>query len=256
MQLNHKQIVITGGSGALGTMLTHYLLDQGASVIIIDRHTPTTLPKHVTFIQGDLSNLQRIAAISEQLKKLDVDILINLAGLQYFGPCEHQTAEHSMLLYTVNLVAPVLLTQAILPHMKQRGTGHIVNIGSTFGSINFAHFATYSSSKAGLRGFSEALRREVRSDGIAVTYIAPRAVRTPLNTEKVMEFASITKMNMDEPEWVISQIVKAIVQRKKDVFLGFPEKLFVRINAITPRIVDQALASNDKKAKSLFTQKS
>jgi short-subunit dehydrogenase len=154
----------------------------------------------------------------------------------------------------VNLIAPVILTQAVLPKMKARGRGHIVNIGSTFGAINFAHFATYSSSKAGLQGFSEALRREIDGQGIDVTYVAPRAVKTPLNTEKVMQFAAITKMNMDSPEYVVAKIIEAISARKKDVYIGFPESLFVRINAIFPAVVDKALVANDKKARTLFNQ--
>ena len=61
-------------------------------------------------------------------------------------------------------------------------------------------------------------------------------------------------MSMDEPKWVAKQIAKAITERRKDVFLGFPEKLFVHLNAIAPRVVDQALMANDLKAKTLFTQ--
>jgi short-subunit dehydrogenase len=136
--------------------------------------------------------------------------------------------------------------------MKSRGSGHIVNVGSTFGSINFAHFVTYSSTKSGLKGFSESLRRELDGQGINVTYVAPRAVKTPLNTEKVMQLAEITKMNMDAPELVAEKIVEAIELKKKDAYIGFPESLFVRINAVLPRLVDKALAGNDKKARSLF----
>ena len=152
----------------------------------------------------------------------------------------------------VNLVAPVLLTQAILPAMKSQGYGHIVNVGSTFGSINFAHFVTYSSTKSGLKGFSEALRREIDDLGIHVTYVAPRAVKTPLNTEKIMQLAEMTKMNMDSPEYVAEKIIQAIIHKKKDAYIGFPESLFVRINAVMPRLVDRALAGNDKKARMLF----
>ena len=75
----------------------------------------------------------------------------------------------------VNLVAPARLTQAVLPGMKSRGRGQIANVGSIFGSINFAHFATYSSAKAGMRALSQSLRRELAGTGIDVTYVAPRA---------------------------------------------------------------------------------
>ena len=252
MSLNGQHIVVTGGAGGIGSLLCQELLEQRAKVTVVDRGE--SLPFDAAFVRGDLSTLEGVAEIAEHLKSQQVDILVNLAGIQYFGPCEDQSPKQTALLYAVNLLAPVLLTQALLPQMKARGHGQIVNIGSTFGSINFAHFATYSSSKAGLRGFSEALRREVRADGITVTYIAPRAVNTPLNTETILRFARMTKMNMDEPKWVAKQIAKAITERRKDVFLGFPEKLFIRLNAIAPRVVDQALMANDLKAKTLFNQ--
>lgn len=252
MSLKSKKIVVTGGAGGIGTLLCQKLLQEGAELTVIDR--AEKLPFTSTLIRGDLSSLEGVAAISQQIASIPVDILVNLAGLQYFGLCEKESPEHTALLYAVNLVAPVLLTQAVLPKMKQRGSGQIVNIGSTFGSINFAHFATYSSSKAGLKGFSQALRREVKASGIDVTYIAPRAVKTPLNTEKVLEFARITNMNMDEPAWVADQIMQAILTKQKDVYLGFPEKLFVRINAILPRLVDTALRRNVAIAAKLFEQ--
>ncbi|MDH5427032.1 MAG: SDR family oxidoreductase [Nitrospirota bacterium] len=252
MSLDGQHIVVTGGAGGIGSLLCKELLAQGANVTVVDR--TESLSFEAKFVRGDLSTLEGVAAIAEHLQSQLVDILVNLAGIQYFGPCEQQSPQQTALLFAVNMLAPVLLTQALLSQMKARGHGQIVNIGSTFGSINFAHFATYSSSKAGLRGFSEALRREVKTDGITVTYIAPRAVKTPLNTEKILEFGRLTNMHMDEPTWVAKQMAKAIAERRKDVFLGFPEKLFVRLNAIAPRVVDQALMANDRKAKTLFHQ--
>jgi short-subunit dehydrogenase len=250
MTVNNQHIVITGGAGGIGSLLSKQLIAQGAKITVIDR--VEQIDFDATLICGDLSDTDGVIKIAKQLEGQNVNTLINLAGLQYFGVFDQQSPEHTALLYKVNLLAPVLLTQALLPAMKKRGSGHIVNIGSTFGSINFAYFVTYSSSKAGIKGFSEALRREVASDGIDISYIAPRAVNTPLNTEKVLQFAKITNMNMDEPEWVVKKIMSIIHKRKKESYLGFPEKLFVRINALFPRLVDKALAGNNSKAKPLF----
>lgn len=250
MQLEGKQIAVTGGAGGIGSLLCQILMAKGADITVVDRCD--SIPFAARFLQGDLSTAGGVQQIAGYLGSQHVDILVNLAGIQYFGPCELESAEHTSLVYAVNLVAPVLLTQAVLPQMKQRGHGQIVNIGSTFGSISFAHFATYSSSKAGVRSFSEALRREVRPHGVDVTYIAPRAVKTAINNEMVMKLAKEIKMNMDEPEQVALQIANAIIHRKKDVYLGFPEKMFVRINAVLPRLVDKALAANDASAAGLF----
>ncbi|MBX7250057.1 MAG: SDR family NAD(P)-dependent oxidoreductase [Caulobacteraceae bacterium] len=249
MRFEGKRILLTGGAGGLGALITDRLVAQGAEVTVMDRAAPRDGVPH---LQADLSSSPGIDAAAEAVATTDWDVLINLAGIQYFGPVESQSADHVAASYMVNLVAPVRLTQAVLPSMKRRGAGRIVNIGSIFGSINFAHFATYSSAKAGLRGFSQALRREVAKDGVSVTYIAPRAVRTPLNTGAVLRFAEITHMNMDEPAVIARRIVDAIRADRRDVYFGFPESFFVRLNALAPSLVDGALAANDRKAATLF----
>lgn len=250
MYLKGKNIAITGGAGGMGSLLAKSLRQEGANIIIVDR--VDNIDFDGKLITGDLSTIEGIENIAEMLLGENIDILVNLAGLQYFGMVEEQSSQNTLVSYMVNLVAPVVLSQKLIPQMKARKSGHIVNIGSIFGSINFAYFATYSSSKAGLRGFSEAIRRELRDDNIDVTYIAPRAVKTPFNAGKVMELAKLTKMNMDSPEHVVELMLKAIKNKRKDVYIGFPEKLFVRINAVCPRIVDNATAKDNKKAKTLF----
>ena len=215
MPFEGKNVVITGGAGGIGSLICKSFIEQGAKLTIVDRVSKHEVEGVVDLIQGDLSTQEGIFKVAETLRLQSVDVLINLAGLQYFGLLEDQQPEHLVKMYMVNLVAPALLTQAVLPAMKSLGHGHIVNIGSTFGSINFAHFVTYSSTKSGLKGFSEALRREVS-------------------------------------EVVAEKIVQAIVHKKKDAYIGFPESLFVRINAVMPRLVDRALAGNDKKARMLF----
>lgn len=250
MSLKGKHFIVTGGAGGIGQHLCTKLMAQHARVTVIDR--AISLPFAAELLQGDLSTEIGIKSIAAQLATTRVDALINLAGVQYFGLFEQQDPGQLQLHYQINVVAPMLLTQAVIPQMKQRKSGHIINIGSTFASIPFAHFVTYSSAKAGLKAFSEALRRELVDDGITVTYVAPRAVKTKLNNEKVMQLAQLTHMKMDEPEWVAQHIVTAILALHKDVYLGFPEKLFVRLNALLPRLLDKALLKNNRLAASLF----
>ena len=254
MPLENKSVILTGGAGGIGALVAGELSKLGAHLTVVDR--VEKLPYDADYIRGDLSTVQGIADVATALRALDADVLINLAGIQYFGPFEGQALEHVQFSYTVNLVAPVALAQAVVPKMKRRHDGHIVNIGSIFGSISYAHFVTYSSAKAGLRSFSEALRRELNGTGIEVTYIAPRAVKTPLNSSRVMEYAALTKMAMDEPAGVAKRIAEAIAGRKKDVYIGFPESLFVRLNAVLPRMVDAAVVKSDRQASTLFTSPS
>lgn len=180
------------------------------------------------------------------------DILINLAGVQYFGPFSQQTSKSVHATYMVNLIAPVLLSQAVLPGMQARGSGQIVNVGSIFGSINYPHFVTYSSAKAGLHGLSQGLRRELRGSGVDVTYIAPRAVKTRLHGALVGRFCEMAKMQLDEPVVVATRIVQAVIRREKDVYIGAAEKIFVKLNALIPGVVDAALAAETAKAREFF----
>lgn len=251
MSFDGKRILVTGGSGGLGKLICARLLAQGARLVVMDR---VAAGPDIETLCHDLSTSDGLEQAAAEVGRRDWDILVNLAGIQHFGPLEKQSPAHLVASYMVNLVGPVRLTQAVLPAMKARGSGQIVNVGSIFGSINFAHFVTYSSAKAGLRGFSQALRRELSGTGVEVSYIAPRAVRTPLNTPQVMEFARLTHMNMDEPERIAERIVRAIGSRRRDTYFGFPEALFVRLNAIFPGLVDAALAANDRKAAQLFVR--
>ena len=114
-------------------------------------------------------------------------------------------------------------------------------MGSIFGSIAFPYFSVYSASKFTLRGFSEALRRELADTGVGVTYVAPRATRTRLNDSRVMAMGEATGMNMDSPETVARQITRAIANDRNEAYLGRPESFFVRINGLLPRLVDRSL---------------
>jgi short-subunit dehydrogenase len=249
-QLDGQRVLVTGAAGGIGTLVTRRLQAAGAYVVGIDR-VPSTEADDM--IQADLGSYDGIAALCATLAGQRVDVLLNLAGIQYFGPLKDQSLENLWAGYVINLIAPAMLSRAVLADMKARCQGRIVNIGSVFGAIPFAHFASYSSAKAGLKGLSEALRRELAGTGVAVTHVAPRAVRTALNSDKVLAFAKLTNMNMDSPELVADRIVAAIAHGEKNVVIGFPESLFVRINALVPGVVDRALAGNDRKAAALFT---
>jgi short-subunit dehydrogenase len=245
------EVVLTGAAGGIGSLVARQLTEQGARVTGVDL---ADCPECEVSLHGDLSTAAGAQEVARQLSARRVDVLVNLAGIQYFGPFAHQGDDAIQLGYAVNLVAPSLLARAVLPQMRERGSGQIVNIGSVFGAIPFAHFVTYSAAKAGLKGFSEALRRELAGSGVQVTHIAPRAVRTRFNSASVLRFAEITRMTMDPPELVAARIAAVIGEPVANVVIGFPESLFVRINAVAPSLVDRALRANDRKAAAIFNQ--
>ncbi|HEX6828520.1 MAG TPA: SDR family NAD(P)-dependent oxidoreductase, partial [Burkholderiales bacterium] len=136
-----------------------------------------------------------------------------------------------------------------LPGMIARGRGRIVNIGSTFGAIAFAHFAAYSATKFALRGFSEALRRELEGTGVGVTYVSPRATRTAANPEAVYRLTEQAGNAVDTPEIIAPLVADAIEQGRCELQIGAPESLFTRINALFPRLVDAALRKQNRAAR-------
>jgi short-subunit dehydrogenase len=237
MQLKGRQVIITGGNGGIGKALSAILQEQRAQVTIIGRTAGENT--RVT----NLADAAELDALCNTLRSQRVDILINLAGLMYFGNLPEQSAAHLHTMLTVNLEVPIRLAQAVIPGMLERGEGHIVNIGSVFGALAFPHFVTYSATKAGLKGFSEALRREYVGKGIDVTHIAPRAVKTPLNDVMIEELHRRTSVTNDSPERVAKVIADAIVHKRKNVAIGQPESFFMRLNALLPGVIDQALVS-------------
>jgi short-subunit dehydrogenase len=259
MNLKNACVVLTGAAGGIGSALASSLLAEGARVALVDRNQErlealaTNFPSSQTVViaQDLLAEDAPRQVVERALAAFgQVDVLINLAGVLSFQPFQRESSSEMEQLFRLNVFLPMRLTRAFLPHFQQRGRGRIVNVGSIFGSIGFAWFASYSASKAALRGFSEALRRELAGTGIEVTYVAPRAVKTPFNTGAIYRMAEKVGMNLDTPEWVAQQIVAAVKKDAKDRYLGFPESFFVRLNYLFPRLVDQALKKQNQIAKS------
>jgi len=252
MNLNGKRILLTGAAGGIGKELTTLLARRGARLGLVNHSDAAVacLQRLVENQQMDAIVIQAditcATARQHAVQRMQhafggIDVLINLAGTLDFKLFSEVDAATIPRLLQVNLEAPMQLIREILPGMLARGSGQIVNIGSMFGSIGFPGFATYSASKFALRGFSQALRRELANSPITVTYVSPRAVKTPFNPKAVHTMAARGMMHMDEASWVAARIVKAIEKDRDEVYLGFPESLFARINGILPRLIDRSL---------------
>ena len=198
-------------------------------------------------LSADGAAEQAVVLAMQVLGRLDV--LINNAGIMDFTLYEHHDPRRIRQMINVNVTAPMLLARATLPHLLAQDSGRIVNIGSTFGSIGFPHFSAYCASKFAMRGFSEALRRELADSQVGVTYVAPRATKTPLNNEVTTKMLEETSANMDEPEHVAKQIMLAIERDCKEHFIGQPESFFARLNGMFPRLIDSGLLKNTRIAR-------
>jgi short-subunit dehydrogenase len=250
MKLHGARILLTGASRGIGRELALRLAGRGARLVLVGRDPAAVasvcndvfaLGGRADSIAFDLAAATGHAAVVERARVVlgGIDLLVNNAGLSSFEALERQSAETIARIAATNLVAPMLLARAALPHLA--AGARIVNVGSMFGSIGFPHCAAYSATKFGLRGFSEALRREVAARGIGVTYVAPRAARTEANSAALYRFAARTGMAMDAPADVAEGIIDAIERGQAERFFGGPEPFFARLNALLPRLVDRAL---------------
>lgn len=252
MDTRNKTILITGASGGIGAAIARRLAATDARLILVGRNQSaleqslSLLPANDfeaehQIIRADINSEVDRQTILKSAKELSVDIVINNAGVLDFNMFEQQTDAEIKNLLITNLLSPILLCRALIPILKQREKSVIINIGSTFGSIGHPGFVTYCASKFGLRGFSEALSRELADTSIDVRYLAPRATKTTLNSSAVNALNIVLKNKTDSPEYVADELLKLLSSRRIECFIGWPEKLFVRVNGLFPKVVHDAL---------------
>ncbi len=247
MQLNNKTVLLTGACGGIGSVIAEHLHHQGCQLILVGSteerllQLNQTLDNRHQIVVADLTRAEDRQRLVTSAEATGLDVLINNAGISDFSLAAEQDAATLEQLLSINLLTPMLLCQQLMPLLEQREQAAIVNIGSTFGSIGFPGFSAYSASKFGLRGYSETLRRELADSAIRVMYLAPRAVKTPINSTAVVEMNKALGNAMDEPEVVAKALIRLLKKDKSCVYLGWPEKVFVRVNSLFPRLVDYAL---------------
>ena len=248
MQLTDARVLLTGATGGLGRALAGTLSHRGAKLLVAGRE-PAALAGLAAqlgdghrSVRADLNCAEDVGAVVDAARAFGINVLINNAGIGSFGLYETQDWAAVDAVLATNLVAPMRLTHALLPQLTRQRRATIVNIGSTFGSVPFAGFAAYSAAKAGLRGFSQALRRELADTGVAVVHLAPRAIATTLNTAAVDALNRELGNRSDSAAAVADAIVDALRRGSHERHLGFPERLFARLNGIAPSLIDRGVA--------------
>ncbi|PCJ23950.1 MAG: short chain dehydrogenase [SAR86 cluster bacterium] len=251
MNIRGKKILLTGATGGIGELLAGLLHEQGAKLVLscFQQQALQQLNEKLggvhTLACADIASYEGRKEIVDVCQESGgIDAVINLAGVLNFNLFENQSAQLIEKTLSINLVAPVLLSQALIPMLREREEAMILNVGSIFGSIGHPGFVAYCTSKAGMKCFSEALSRELADSSIHVSYIAPRATRTALNDARINDLNSALGNKSDSPEYVAGEILKLFKSKHLVSFLGWPEKLFVRVNALMPGLVRRSLVKN------------
>ncbi|MFG1479991.1 SDR family NAD(P)-dependent oxidoreductase [Xanthobacter sp. V4C-4] len=245
-----KRVLVTGGGSGIGRALAVEAGRRGMRVALCGRRraaldaTAAELPSsaHPLVIDADLTRAadraRVVAGLSEAWGALDV--LVNNAGVIEGGRVEDMDDRVLDEVFRTNVLAPMALTRDLAPLLAAARPARVVNVGSVFGDIAYPGFAAYSASKFALRGFSSALRREWKPLGIGVTYVAPRATRTDA-AGAFRDLIAATGMRLDPPERVAARIWQAVEAGRDAAYPPGPERVFVLIQRLAPRLIDRAL---------------
>ncbi|WP_031500948.1 SDR family NAD(P)-dependent oxidoreductase [Bryobacter aggregatus] len=187
--LTGQTAIVTGAAAGIGEVIARRLANSGATVVIADLNVTAgsevaaSLPNHSFALSLDVASSESCEKlIADTIARTGrVDILVNNAGVAgKAAPIWEQTNDDWALCVSVNLNGPFYLCRAVLPHMRERKYGRIVNIASIAGKEGNPNMSAYSATKAGLIGFTKSLGKEVAQEGICANCVTPAVVRTKM----------------------------------------------------------------------------
>jgi NAD(P)-dependent dehydrogenase (short-subunit alcohol dehydrogenase family) len=239
-------VVVTGGGRGIGRATALEFASEGANIVVCGRRMDALeeAADEARRWGVEAAVLRCDVAVDEDLVNLvdrtierfgRIDVLVNNAGVVAGGRLDEISADDVARMVGVNVWGPIRLSQLALPHMRAAKSGTIVNISSMAGRMGMPYYATYCASKFAMRGFSEALRRELAPDGVHVVAVFPGGTATDM-TESI-EFDRIG-MPAATADQVARAIVRGVRWRQAEVFIGIGENLMSRWNDLAPWSVD------------------
>ncbi len=261
--LRNRTILITGGTRGLGLELARQAGLAGARVAICGRDSDTLARARenlsgtraaVLALACDVSDRHQVAELirSVQAGLGPIDVLINNAGTVDVGPVDVMTAADFEREMATHFWGPLNVILAVLPHMRPRGEGRIVNIASIGGKVSVPHLVPYSASKFALVGLSEGLRAELRASGILVTTVCPGLMRTGSPRHAMFKgrhdaeytwfslVDNLPLLSMDV-EHAARRILNAVRFGKSHIVLSLPAKVVDKVHGLFPGLTSDAL---------------
>ncbi len=254
--LKDRNAFITGAASGIGRALATTLAAQGCHLYLVDvnedglRSLEQELAStrvRVWTRQCDLADNKAIPAVVDAAMAASggIDLLINNAGVVYYGPTENMSQTQWDWVMSINLLAPIQITQQMLPALLQRPDAHVVNMCSISGLVAGGRLSAYHTSKFGLIGFTEALRAEYGRRGLGVTAICPGPVTTRLYESGISGRAERKVPNPPAwlcatPERVATVTLKAILRDRRQVLITPLAHLLFQLKRFVPGLIDFA----------------
>jgi uncharacterized oxidoreductase len=247
MNLQNNTILITGGTGGFGYAFASKLLAMGNTVIITGRNegklqeVKRKLPE-VHIIQSDVTQVEDIKNLYRQVTQQfpDLNILINNAGeMRKISLQQEQDLNDITREVEINLMGPIRMVQAFLPHLKKQKNAVILNVTSGIALLPFAISPIYSASKSGLRSYTQALRVQLKNTGIKVMELVAPGSSTSLNDKFKSEDGFNPKMLM-APEKIVDAAIKGIQKNKNEIFPGLAKVMRIMSRLAPKLMISQA----------------
>ncbi len=240
MDIKRKSVVITGASSGLGEETAIHLSKLGAETILVARSRErlakvqskikAITQKSPLIIECDISSEDDVSNMVKKIREQyeHVDVLINNAGIGKYVTSEEMSNEEMRKHFEVNVFGAFYCVKAVLPLMKNRSEGYILNVASLFSLISFADVSIYAATKFALAGFTKGLRQEFKKHNIKVGLLMPASIDTPFQKKKQSERKSPAFMILKSTA-VANEIAKMIKSGKKELILPKWITPFIRI---------------------------
>jgi short-subunit dehydrogenase len=250
-RLAGKVVLITGASMGIGKALAHAFAAEGARIAVAARSLDKlealsdSLPTESIALRTDISQpaaaSRMIQTTVEHFKHLD--ILINNAGVGMIGAMENLIPPDVEKLLATNFLGPLCAIQAAIPVMRSQGGGQIINIGSVASLLPIPGIGIYSGTKFALRALSDALRLELKNDGIHVLLVCPGRVendfsKNAFRSANHRSFSSIRGINNER---VARRVVSAAIRRKRMIVVPAYLRVLVCLRALAPALFDSLM---------------
>jgi dehydrogenase/reductase SDR family protein 7B len=258
MYFQNKSIWLTGASSGIGEAAARELAKRGARLLLSARRVDrlerlkaecSRSGGVVELLPFDQERIGEADAVAREAETLlgRVDIFINNAGIGQSALALDTSIEVTERIFRVNTLGVIALTRALLPHMLERGTGHLVATSSVLGKYGVQRRSTYSASKHALHGYFDSLRCELAETNIAITLICPGWVHTEIERLALRGDGSArgeTDTGKDglTPESFAPKMLSAIAARKREAYIGKKEASAVLLHRFAPNLLTRILA--------------